>query len=72
MEIRPIKTDADHDAALREIERLWRAPEGSEEGDRLEVLVTLVEAYERTRFPNRMIDSFHLPPTNSCSSGLVA
>jgi antitoxin component HigA of HigAB toxin-antitoxin module len=46
MDIRPIKTDADHDAALREIERLWGAPEGSEEGDRLEVLVTLTEAYE--------------------------
>jgi len=51
MDIRPIKTDADHDAALREIERLWGAPEGSQESDRLEVLVTLVEAYERARFP---------------------
>jgi HTH-type transcriptional regulator/antitoxin HigA len=51
MDIRPIKTDADHDAALREIERLWGASEGSQEGDRLEVLVTLVEAYERARFP---------------------
>jgi HTH-type transcriptional regulator/antitoxin HigA len=52
MDIRPIKTDADHDAALRKIERLWGAPEGSQEGDRPEVLVTLVEAYERTRFPS--------------------
>jgi HTH-type transcriptional regulator/antitoxin HigA len=51
MEIRPIKTDADHDAALREIERLWGAREGSPEADRLEVLVTLVEAYERNHFP---------------------
>ena len=51
MEIRPIKTDADHDAALREIERLWGAREGSEEADRLEVLLTLVEAYERAHFP---------------------
>jgi HTH-type transcriptional regulator/antitoxin HigA len=56
MEIRPIKTDADCDAALREIERLWAAPEGSPEGDRLDVLVTLVEAYERSRFPIDMPD----------------
>ncbi len=51
MEIRPIRTEADHDKALREIERLWGAAEGSPEGDRLEVLVTLVEAYERRHFP---------------------
>jgi len=51
MQIRPIKTDADHDAALREIERLWGAREGSEEADRPEVLLTLVEAYERAHFP---------------------
>lgn len=46
MEIRPIKSEADYDAALAEIERLWEAPEGSPESDRLEVLSTLVEAYE--------------------------
>ncbi|MGO9275507.1 MAG: helix-turn-helix domain-containing protein [Terriglobia bacterium] len=51
MEIKPIKTDSDHDAALREIERLWGAAEGSAEGDRLEVLLALVEAYERAHFP---------------------
>ncbi len=51
MEIKPIKTDADHDAALREIERLWGAAEGTREGDRLEVLLTLVDAYERAHFP---------------------
>ena len=51
MEIRPIKTDADHDRVLREIERVWGAAEGSEEGDRLEVLLTLIEAYERAHFP---------------------
>ncbi|HEV3275203.1 MAG TPA: transcriptional regulator [Terriglobia bacterium] len=51
MEIRPIKADADHRAALREIDRLWGAREGSAEGDRLDVLVTLVEAYERAHFP---------------------
>jgi HTH-type transcriptional regulator/antitoxin HigA len=51
MLIKPIKTDADHAAALREIERLWGAGERTAEGDRLEVLTTLVEAYEQAHFP---------------------
>jgi HTH-type transcriptional regulator/antitoxin HigA len=51
MLIKPIKTDADHTAALREIERLWGADERTSEGDRLEVLTTLVEAYEQAHFP---------------------
>ncbi|TWJ32505.1 helix-turn-helix domain-containing protein [Geobacter argillaceus] len=46
MEIRPIKTDADYQAALEEIERLFDAVPDTSEGDRLDVLVTLVEAYE--------------------------
>ena len=51
MQIKPIKTEADHAAALREIERLWGAGEGTPQGDRLEVLATLVEAYEQAHFP---------------------
>jgi HTH-type transcriptional regulator/antitoxin HigA len=51
MLIKPIKTEADHAAALREIERLWGADEGTSAGDRLEVLTTLVEAYEQAHFP---------------------
>ncbi len=51
MLIKPIKTEADHAAALREIERLWGAEEGTSGGDRLEVLTTLVEAYEQAHFP---------------------
>jgi HTH-type transcriptional regulator / antitoxin HigA len=51
MNIKPIKTDADHEAALREIEVLWGAADGSTEGDRLDVLATLVEAYEEKRWP---------------------
>ena len=51
MVIKPIRTEADHEAALREIERLWGADEGTPEGDRLEVLTTLVEAYEQAHFP---------------------
>ena len=51
MEIKPIKSNASHDEALRAIENLWGAPEGTPEGDRLEVLLTLVEAYERSHYP---------------------
>jgi HTH-type transcriptional regulator/antitoxin HigA len=51
MMIKPIKTESDHAAALREIERLWGADEGTAGGDRLEVLATLVEAYEQSHFP---------------------
>lgn len=46
MDIRPIKTEADYQAALEEIERLFDAAPDTPEGDRLEVLTTLVEAYE--------------------------
>ncbi|HVQ10201.1 MAG TPA: transcriptional regulator [Allosphingosinicella sp.] len=56
MDIRPIKTDEDHGAALREIEALWGADEGSAEGDRLDVLATLVEAYEEKRWPIEELD----------------
>jgi len=56
MEIRPIRTDAEHEAALREIEALWGATEGSAEGDRLEVVATLVEVYEDRRWPIDDID----------------
>ena len=51
MEIRPIRTEADHLAALTEIERLWDAPDGTPEADRLEVLATLIEAYEEKHHP---------------------
>jgi HTH-type transcriptional regulator/antitoxin HigA len=51
MNVKPIKTDADHSAALQEIERLWGAEIGTADGDHLDVLITLVEAYEREHFP---------------------
>ena len=51
MTIKPIKTEADHALALRVIERLWGAAEGTPAGDRLDVLTTLVEAYEQAHFP---------------------
>jgi HTH-type transcriptional regulator / antitoxin HigA len=46
VDIKPIRTEEDYQAALREIERLWGAEPGTPEGDRFEVLVTLVKAYE--------------------------
>jgi HTH-type transcriptional regulator/antitoxin HigA len=51
MEIHPIRNDDDHDAALREIERLWGAAAGTEDGDKLDILATLVEKYEESRWP---------------------
>src|SRR6185437_2552726 len=51
MDIRPIHTPADHDAALAEIERLWSAQPGTPDHDRLEVLGTLVSTYEEREFP---------------------
>jgi len=51
MDIRPIRTEADYNAALKEIELLWNAPYGSSEGDKLDILVTLVEAYEEKHYP---------------------
>jgi HTH-type transcriptional regulator/antitoxin HigA len=52
MEIRPIRNDEDHAAALRDIEKLWGAAIGTEEGDKLDILATLVEKYEESRWPS--------------------
>ena len=46
MEIHPVKTESDYESALEEIDRLWGSPEGSVDGDRLDVLLVLVEDYE--------------------------
>jgi HTH-type transcriptional regulator/antitoxin HigA len=51
MDIKPIKTEEDYRATLHEVESLMRAAPDSPEGERLDVLVTLVEAYERQHFP---------------------
>ncbi len=51
MDIRPLKTEADYQAALREIETLMHAAADTPEGDRLDVLATLVEAYESRHYP---------------------
>lgn len=50
-EIKPIRSEADYEAALGEIERLWGARSGTPEGDRLDVLATLIDAYESEHYP---------------------
>jgi HTH-type transcriptional regulator/antitoxin HigA len=56
MEIKPIVTKADHRAALKQIESLMSARSGTPDGDRLDVLVTLVEAWEKKRYPMELPD----------------
>ncbi|MEY4346436.1 MAG: hypothetical protein RL032_2268 [Pseudomonadota bacterium] len=51
MTIKPIRTDADLQAAFKRLELVFQAPEGSEQADEMEILVTLIEAYERKHFP---------------------
>jgi HTH-type transcriptional regulator/antitoxin HigA len=51
MEIKPIRTELDYERTLREVERLMNAKARSAEEDRLDVLATLVEAYESEHFP---------------------
>jgi HTH-type transcriptional regulator / antitoxin HigA len=50
-DVKPIHSDADYEAALKEVERLWGAKPGSRDGDRLDVLATLIDAYEAEHFP---------------------
>ena len=56
MDIKPIRTKADYRAALKEIESLMHAQPDTPEGERLDVLATLVEAYERKHFPMDLPD----------------
>jgi len=51
MEIRPIRSQADSDAVVAEIERLWDADPGTDDGDKLDILATLVEKYENEHWP---------------------
>jgi len=50
-ELRPIRTKADYNRALADVERLWGATGGTPEGDRLDVLATLIDAYETEHYP---------------------
>ena len=57
MDIKRIRTKRDYRAALKEIESLMAARAGSPEGERLDILATLVEAYEKKHFPMDLIES---------------
>ena len=57
MNIKPIKTDADYCAALKEIESLMMAALDTPEGEKLDVMVTLIEAYEAKHFPMDLPDA---------------
>ena len=50
-DLKPIRSESDHEAAMAEVERLWGAKSGTPEGDRLDLLVTLVDAYESRAYP---------------------
>ncbi|HEY1710517.1 MAG TPA: helix-turn-helix domain-containing protein [Rhizomicrobium sp.] len=50
-DLKPIRTKADHRRALVEVERLWGAKSGTPDGDRLDVLATLIDAYEAEHYP---------------------
>ena len=76
MTIRPIHSDADHEAALGEIARLWGAEPGTPEHDELEVLSTLVSAYEDKRWPIEASDpveavKYHMEETGRSQADLA-
>ena len=50
-EIKPIRSEADYEVAVAEVERLWGARSGTPEGDRLDVLATLIDAHENEHHP---------------------
>ena len=56
MDIRPIKNDKDHAEAIERIESLWDAKDGTPEADALDVLATLVDAYENERWAVAAVD----------------
>ena len=72
MEIKPIKTKADHRAALKEVESLMSAGKGTPDGERLDVLVTLIEAYERKHFPMALPDPIEAIRFSMEQKGLIA
>lgn len=72
MDIKPIKTKLDYRAALKQIEALMTAKAKTPAGDRLDLLVTLVEAYERTHFPMDLPDAVDAIKFRMEQQGLTA
>jgi len=50
LDLKPIRTEADYEDALQETQRLWGQSAGTLEGDRLDILLILIEAYEKQHF----------------------
>jgi len=71
VDIKPIRTKTDYRDALKQIESLMTAKANSPEGDRLDVLATLVEAYERTHFPMDLPDAVDAIKFRMEQSGLT-
>ncbi|MBM3180874.1 MAG: transcriptional regulator [Chloroflexi bacterium] len=71
MNIKPIKTNSDYETALKEIERLFDAEPGTPDGDRLEVLSTLVEAYEDEHYSIPLPDPIEMILYTMDSRGLT-
>jgi HTH-type transcriptional regulator/antitoxin HigA len=71
VEIKPIRTKTDYRDALKQIESLMTAKANSPEGDRLDVLTTLVEAYERAHFPMDLPDAVEAIKFRMEQSGLT-
>lgn len=72
MEIKPIKNARDYRRALKEIEGLMRAKRNTPQGDRLDVLVTLVEAWEAKRYPLDLPDPIEAIKYHMEQKGLSA
>ena len=72
MNIKPIRSKADYKAALKQIESLMYAKANSPDGERLDVLVTLVEAYERQHFPMDFPDAVEAIKFRMEQQGLTA
>jgi HTH-type transcriptional regulator/antitoxin HigA len=72
MDIKPIKSEASYRAALKEIESLMEALPDTPEGERLDVLVTLVEAYERKHYPLDLPDPVEAIKFTMDQRGLTA
>ena len=76
MDIKPIRLEEDYERALRRVEELWDSPEGSSESDELDILTTLIEAYEREHYPVELPDpveaiKFRLEQTGKDSRALI-
>ena len=76
MDIKPIRTEADYERALRRVEELWDSAEGSTESDEVDILSTLIEAYEREHYPIDLPDpveaiKFRLEQTGKNSRALI-